>query len=387
MYQTRQDLQWPPTVALQGLWVLVYPQQRRRRTSQMVLRIFITWIISKRSLSDIAAQYRVSPRTLQRKFEYFWLIQPPQPADPARVYDQLFIDGTYFNTKCLLIAATTDHIVTWHWCYTEDSKAYGRLFDQLPAPGIVTTDGQNGALKALQETWEDTKIQCCLVHVQRNIRTATGLHPTTACGKALRELSLQLLKISDLDQAAEWMKSLHNFGTVFGDYLNERTYVKDVAPDQIPRSKRKNKSWWYTHETHRRGYRLLVKLANNGQLFTFLTEADSDETPFKRTTNSLEGGANSPVKDLIHAHRGLRDEHQRIACQWWLYLHTELPDDPVMIARQQNWGKDALAKVNSLITQEKQATSGREDGAPATYDNAIDADYNHSTGIRKGHVG
>ena len=95
---------------------------------------------------------------------------------------------------------------------------------------------------------------------------------------------------------------------------------------------------------------------------------------------------NSQIKQLMHTHRGLRDEQQRIACDWWLYLHTQLPDDPVEIARQQNWGQDALAKAQTLANQEKQATSGHEDGRPATYDSAIDTAYNHSMGIRKGRM-
>ena len=86
----------------------------------------------------------------------------------------------------------------------------------------------------------------------------------------------------------------------------------------------------------------------------------------ERTTNSLEGGKNSQNKKLMYAHRGLRNEQQRIACDWWLYLHTQLPDDPVEIARQQNWGKDALAKATILANQEKQATNGVDEGSRFT---------------------
>ena len=46
--------------------------------------------------------------------------------------------------------------------------------------------------------------------------------------------------------------------------------------------------------------------------------------------------------------------------------YTQLPENPVEIARQQKWGHD--------------------DGRPATYDSAIDTAYNHSMGIRKGHI-
>ncbi|SPJ39684.1 hypothetical protein CHUV2995_00465 [Corynebacterium diphtheriae subsp. lausannense] len=63
-----------------------------------------------------------------------------------------------------------------------------------------------------------------------------------------------------------------------------------------------------------------------------------DTDRIKATTNSLEGGINSQLKLLARAHRGRRGEHQRRMLEWWLYLKTELPDDPVEIAKQSNWG-------------------------------------------------
>ena len=70
-------------------------------------------------------------------------------------------------------------------------------------------------------------------------------------GKALQRLSFELLAVDNLDKAAEWTVNLQQFGTVFSTQLKARTYVKDVPFDQIPKSKRRNKKWWYTHYTHR----------------------------------------------------------------------------------------------------------------------------------------
>lgn len=314
--------------------------------------VFINWLINGYSLHDMAKHHGVSISTLQRRFRCFWYIQPPVLVDRHRIYDQVFIDGTYFNTKCLLVAADINHVISWFWCYTEDSWSYSRLLDTMAPPRIATIDGHHGTHKALRTIWPETKIQRCLVHAQRNIQRATGLKPSSTMGKALRRLSQELLKVQNLDQAAEWTIKLHKFGQTFRHQLNEKTYVKDTPIEQIPVSKRNNKRWWYTHYIHRRAYNQLEKLANNGYLFTFLTEK-SPGAEAKRTTNSLEGGINSQIKKLIYDHRGLRDEHQRIACDWWLYLHTQLPDDPVKIARQHNWGKDALTKATNLATKER----------------------------------
>ena len=69
---------------------------------------------------------------------------------------------------------------------------------------------------------------------------------------------------------------------------------------------------------------------------------------------------------------------------WWLYLKTELPGDPIEIARQSNWGQNQLAKVTTLTRNENQADY--ETGRPALYDNGIDTEYTHSIGIQKGHI-
>ena len=348
-------------------------------------RLFISWLTSSNSLAETAKTCGVSPRTLQRRFTPFWLIQPPRSVDKQRIYDQIFIDGTYFNTKCLVVAADSNHVINWFWCTKESSWSYMRLLDPLAPPQLVTCDGDAGGLKALHQLWPHTPVQRCIVHVKRNIQRATGLYPTSAMGKALQRLSFELLAVDNLDKAAEWTVKLQQFGTVFNTQLKARTYVKDVPFDQIPKAKRRNKKWWYTHYTHRGIYLQLKKMSQQGHLFAYLTKAKQDQR-LERTTNKLEGGVNSQIKQLMHTHRGLRDEQQRIACDWWLYLHTQLPGDPVEIARQQNWGQDALAKAQTLANQEKQATSGHEDGRPATYDSAIDTAYNHSMGIRKGHI-
>ncbi len=56
-------------------------------------------------------------------------------------------------------------------------------------------------------------------------------------GKALRRLSLELLAVENLEQAAQWTVKLHKFGHTFHHLLNEKTYIKDTPYEQIPTSK------------------------------------------------------------------------------------------------------------------------------------------------------
>lgn len=348
--------------------------------------LFINWILGTQSRTTIAAELGLNRRTLTRWFNNYWLIHVPRNNDPHRVHDQLFIDGTYFNTKCLLVACTLDHVVAWHWCTREDSYNYARLFAQLQPPLIVTTDGQHGALTAIKDTWPTTNIQRCIVHVKRNIQRHVTLKPKLNAGKTLRQLSLKLLKVTTAEEAAQWTAQLQQFYLIYRDWLNEKTYKKDVPADQVPWHARNNKTWWYTHHRHRSAYKLLEKLVRDGHLFTYINPPEGVSRKIKATTNCLEGGINAQIKALARTHRGIFDEHQRIAVDWWLYLHTQLPDDPVKIARQQKWGQVALAKVTDLINQEK-PDAGQEDGRPATYDTGIDATPSNSMGIRQGWLG
>ena len=138
--------------------------------------------------------------------------------------------------------------------------------------------------------------------------------------------------------------------------------------------------------TLHKAYNSLNHLWRNDLLFVYLKPPKGVLEPhrIKSTTNSLEGGINAQLKLLARTHRGRRGEHQRKMLDWWLYLKTELPGDPIEIARQSNWGQNQLAKVTTLTRNENQADY--ETGQPALYDNGIDTEYTHSIGIQKGHI-
>lgn len=68
--------------------------------------------------------------------------------------------------------------------------------------------------------------------------------------------------------------------------------------------------------------------------------------------------------------------------EWRYYSNTQLPDDPLTIARQCNFGQDQLAKANNLA-EEDHNNVDQETGRSAFYDNAIPTEYNHSIGNQK----
>lgn len=68
--------------------------------------LFYTWIISERSLNSLAQENNTTRQTLHARMKRCWLIRPNVDIDRNRVYDQLFIEGTYLNKQCLHIAAS-----------------------------------------------------------------------------------------------------------------------------------------------------------------------------------------------------------------------------------------------------------------------------------------
>ena len=350
------------------------PDQTRTRD----FKAFHAYVTGTTSLTDVADTLNISRRTLDRRFTSLWLIDVPNTPDPNRVYDQIFIDGTYTTAGCLLVAASHDHVIAWHWTKHETAHAYTQLLRNIAEPLCVVLDGGQGALTAIKACWPNAMIQRCLVHAQRVIRRYTTARPRTDAGKAIYALALKLTRITTVDQALDWTLRLHDFGQVFNAFLNEKT--------PVPKERRTlNNQWEWTHLRVRKAYNSLLHLSRKGWLFTYLQPPPNALEPqrWASTTNSLEGGINAQLKRIADAHRGRSGERQRRMLEWYLYSKTQLPDDPLKIARQCNFGQDQLAKVNDLV-EEDHNKADQETGRPAFYDNAIPTEYQHNIGIRKG---
>lgn len=98
---------------------------------------------------------------------------------------------------------------------------------------MVITDGQAGALSAIKDQWPNTRIQRCLVHIKRNIRTLTTTNPKIPAHKALWALAKRLVTIENLNQADQWVGLLQAFHDQWGKWLNHKTYKNQVPPEQI----------------------------------------------------------------------------------------------------------------------------------------------------------
>lgn len=296
---------------------------RRRRdvARRHELEAFLRWLIGKDSQAQAGKRAGISARSFRRRIQWCWSISPQIPIT-GEIYDQVQLDGIYIGSWCCLIALSPTGVIGYQWCDTEKRPAWEALLAQIPAPTVVIHDGGPGLIAARKYCWPHTRVQRCLVHLQRNVRTYLSTRPRTGPGRELRRLSLSLTKITTTAQAAAWLAALADFHHRHHGFIYARTHRQDHH-GPLPRWVRAGQKSWYTHDRVRRAYTLLERCAQHHELFTYL---DHDlDFEVASSTNQLEGAINAGIRLVLHHHRGLSEDHAKRAVEWFLYLNSQNP--------------------------------------------------------------
>ena len=281
-------------------------RSRKDNRHKKRLSLFVRWLTSKKSLEEISSEVRVSVTALREWFAPFWNT-PPQPEIHTGVR-VLVLDGTSVVKRVcmLLIAGDADNSrpVSWMDCARECYDAWVVFLKDLSwrgvTPEVVVCDAQRGLLKAIREVWPQVKIQRCLIHVVRQARTWLTQHPRTKAGRELLVLVKELPRIQTKRQKRRWVRMFWRWYRRHEKFLKDRSYS--------PSGK-----WWYTHR-RLRGTRSLLKNALP-DLFRFVTDPS-----IPKTSNHVEGGLNSRLKELFRCHRGFSLQRKLILAAWYLAL-------------------------------------------------------------------
>nr|WP_307334339.1 IS1249 family transposase [Microbacterium sp. SORGH_AS_1204] len=315
----------------------------RRRpdvTRREQLHRFLTWLMGKASQAELASSR--SARSFRRDTAWCWALEPRLPVT-GEVHEVILVDGIWIETWCLLIALTTTNtVVGWQWAARESAAAWGALFESIPAPTVVVTDGGSGIRSALALHWPATAIQRCIFHLQLNVTRELTRNPRLRAGKDLRQIALALSGIHTVDDAITWRLTLEAWWKTYGHLLRERTLYD-------------NGHFGYTHKPLHKAWAILHRVAENEHMFTFIRH----DAP--RTTSRLEG-LNAQIRHLLRHHRGMPIQHQRRAVEWFLLLH-EVPIDHA----------HSYAHAPTTPTPHEDATIDLEDPTPTLYDNGLDA--------------
>ena len=175
---------------------------RTRRLRE--LESFVSWLRGGRTQEECGG------RGFRKRVAWCRKLEPLIDQPPSKRH-VLMADGTYVShNHCLLVLmdGSTGEVIRYRWCAHETIAAYRALFHDVPAPDVLTCDGMRGMQTAAGAEWPKTRLQRCLVHVQRDARRDLTLKPKTQAGKELRKLSLELTRIETAEQAARWAEAL-----------------------------------------------------------------------------------------------------------------------------------------------------------------------------------
>lgn len=265
--------------------------------------MFASWLVGKHTQAEIDGTS--TGRSFRRRTAWCWDITPTL-GPVETIYHAVLVDSIWIGTWCLLIALSdTGHVLAWQWCARESTAAWTALLNQIPAPGIIVSDGGSGLPSALKACWPETKHQRCVFHLQMNISRHLTRNPRTDAGRALRAMVMQLSEITDEEAAITWQIRLDQWWQTFGHLTKERTLFR-------------NGQFGFTHDRLRKAWSLISTVTRRETLFTYITYGNP------RTTSPLEGGINAPIRDLLRRHRGMTEEHRKRAIEWFLTLH-EIP--------------------------------------------------------------
>lgn len=281
-------------------------KQRPDTALRHSLQQFVKWLTGVRDQLAIARELGISRMQLSRRFEPCWSLPAPAPAPTTEADHVLILDGVYLSgrTNAVLIARTLTYVRSWDFHERECFRAWDRFLARIPAPAVVVCDGQKGLSEAIKRHWPHTKIQRCLVHVERFVRSCISMRPKTEAGRDLWKLTRALWDVATVADANTWIRRFHVWEQQYADFLKERSYSPETG------------RWWYTHRTVRAARSHLRNAIPH--LFTFTV---APETP--RTSNHVEGGTNARLKELIRRHRGLPPERKRTLAAYFLHSKSE----------------------------------------------------------------
>jgi len=270
-------------------------------------RTFVSWLTKTTGLSTMADKLRTSKSSLTRSFKSFWNCLP-RPKSIFCNSEILVVDGVSIVKHCLIALIIFDRLkripLSWYFAARESYTSWLAIFSDLKAKGanprVIICDGQKGLIKAIYIVWPDVIIQRCLIHIHRQAKAWLTQNPQTDAGKKLLEIVKNLIQIENHEQKKIWLKSFNAWLNQYDNFLKERTYHPIIL-----------KHWWYTHRKLRAVRSLLKNSLHN--LFIYL-----EDPRVPKTSNDVEGGLNSRIKDLLRIHRGLKPLHQQVLTALYL---------------------------------------------------------------------
>ncbi len=319
----------------------------KRNKDPAYLKLFLDWLLSKKTQSEMG----MSARSFRRRTSYLWKYVPLPPFCDE-IHHVLYVDGIWISKNFVILIACTDtHVVSWRCVEVESSKTWSEFLAQIAPPDVVIVDGSSGFEKARKEYWPNTRVQRCVFHVFCQVKRQTTTKPKLEAGKELYALAKALLYVKTSEQASKWLVEYAEWCARWHKFLNEREIINGVKR--------------YKHRRLRSARTSLNKIINSNTLFTYLDEKLLLEGPIPSTNNQIEGGVNCQLRSMIRNHRGLKLDRRVKAVFWWCYTHSEYMQDFQTILKD-------MPTENMLKKQLKADSTNNDTDIPGGFGTGID---------------
>ena len=268
-------------------------------------RGLLNWLTDFVSLTKRAQKQGEHRTTLSRRFGCLTPKAKDVPLKPLPDSLVIVLDGTKVAFKTIVLVAyeyLSKQPLAWTFVEQEKFESWGDFLmpiEQTYPVHAFVSDGQKGLKKAIKFLFPDAFHQRCVAHVVRLSLSWLTKHPQGEAAKELRSLVCVLSSVVTVDDAQQWGADLLAWDKRHAEFLAQ----KSTSPVTGRRQ--------YTHRKLRAVRSLILNALPD--LFRYTKDAR-----IPSTTNDVEGGINSPLKELLHRHRGITKEEKMVLVSQYL---------------------------------------------------------------------
>ena len=285
--------------------------KKQSKSRQNELKAFANWLIDS---TKVDHKSRMPRRTFYRKTNWCWSVIPKINSDGIQS-EFIFVDAIYQSkNQCLLIVRDDKSVLNYVWSESENTGSYTELLQVLPKPKFLICDGHAGIIKASTILWENIAIQRCIVHVMHSAQRKLGKRSPSPVNQIFRRHINKLALVDTVKKSENWQKKFHALYEKHKDYIEEFSLSISADTGEVTRRFR-------THKKLFSACNEINKLLQSNRLFVYITHG------IPNNANHLEGGINSPLKNLLRCHRGIASEHQKRMWEWYLLSRSATPID------------------------------------------------------------
>ena len=217
-----------------------------------------------------------------------------------------------FLDNIILIVRDEEHILNFRWAESENFLDYYELLKVINEPQFVISDGHTSIIKACKKLWKNVGFQRCLVHVSRDAQRKLGKRSPHKVNHIFRHHIMKLPNIYILKDSKDWLEKFDSLYKKHKRFIEQQTPRVDLETGEII-------GYYRTHKKLYSACYTIHKLRKKNMLFLHL------ENGIPNNSNCLEGGINSPLKNLLRCHRGISLERQKRMFEWYLLKRSNTP--------------------------------------------------------------